>query len=108
MDLTNLDVVIDDKDKALILLSSLPNEGYETFVLVLINGRTFLSYKEVTIALMNLELRSKDTESSFGDTSADILTVGRASPNQRRGNQRAGKSLGGSRQVQKNQCVNCN
>ena len=36
--LTNLDVVIEDEDEALILLSSLPAEGYETFVLTLING----------------------------------------------------------------------
>ena len=34
-DLANLDVVIDDEDKTLILLSSLPDEGYETFVLTL-------------------------------------------------------------------------
>jgi len=30
-DLANVDVVIDEEDKCLILLSSLPNEGYETF-----------------------------------------------------------------------------
>ena len=41
-DLTNLEVVIEDEYKALILLSSLPDEEYETFVLTLING-TFLS-----------------------------------------------------------------
>ena len=29
-DLANVDVVIDEEDKALILLSSLPDEGYET------------------------------------------------------------------------------
>jgi len=50
-DLTNLDVVIEDEDKTLILLSSLPNERYETFVLTLIYGRTSLSYIEVTAAL---------------------------------------------------------
>jgi len=82
-DLSNLNVVIDDEDKALILLSSLLDEGYETFVLILINGRTFLSYKEVTTALVNLELRRKDKESS-GSTSAEVLAVGRSSPNQRR------------------------
>ena len=32
-DFINLDVVIEDEDKVLILLSSLPDEGYETFVL---------------------------------------------------------------------------
>ena len=57
-----MNVVIDDEDKILILLSSLPDEGYETFVLTLINGRTFLSYSEVTTALVNLELRMKDNE----------------------------------------------
>jgi len=45
-----VDGVIDDEDKALILLSSLPDEGYETFVPTLINGRTSLSYSEVTTA----------------------------------------------------------
>ena len=72
-DLTNLDVVTDDEDKALILLSSLPNEGYETFVLTLINGRISLNYKEVTTALVNLELRRKDKEYSTNDTSAEVL-----------------------------------
>ena len=52
-DLTNLDVVIEDEDKALILLNSLPDEGYEIFVLTLINRRIFLSYSEVTTALVN-------------------------------------------------------
>ena len=46
VDLTNLNVVIEDEDKVLdILLSSLPDEGYKTFVLALINRRTPLSYK---------------------------------------------------------------
>ena len=35
-DLANVDVVIEDEDKALILLSF---ENYETFVLTLINGK---------------------------------------------------------------------
>ena len=69
-DLANVDVVIKDEDKVLILLSTLPDEGYETFILNLINGRTFLSYSEVTNALVNLELRRKDNKSSSSDTSA--------------------------------------
>jgi len=52
--------VIKDEDKAVILLSSLLDEGYETFVLTLINERTFLSSNEVITALVNLELRRKD------------------------------------------------
>ena len=58
-----MDVVIEEEDKALILLSFLPDEGYETFVLILINGRTSLKYSEVITAFVNLELRRKDKES---------------------------------------------
>ena len=92
-DLTNLDVVIEDEDKALILLSSLPVEkcetfvGYETFVLTLINERTSLSYSEVITALMNLELKRTDKECSTSGTSAEVLVVRGSSPNQRRRNQ---------------------
>ena len=47
-DLANVVVVIEEEDKALILLSSLPDEKYETFVLTYLNKRTSLSYVEVT------------------------------------------------------------
>jgi len=70
-----VDVVIEDEDKALILLCSLHDEGYETFVLTLINGRTSLSYIEVTTTLVNLELRRKDKE-SFSGTSAGHIGGG--------------------------------
>ena len=81
-----MDVVIEGEDEALILLSSLPNEGYEIFVLTLINERISLSYNEVTTALVNLELRRKDNESSFSDTSVEVLAARESSPNRRREN----------------------
>ena len=59
----NVNVAVEDEDKALILLSSLPDERYETFVLTLINERTSLSYIEMTTALVNFELRRNDKES---------------------------------------------
>jgi len=71
-DLANVNVVIEDK--VLILLSSLPDEDYETFVLTLINGKQSLSYNEVSSALINHELRRKDKESS-NSTSAAELTI---------------------------------
>jgi len=37
---------------------------YETFVLILINGKQFFTYNEVSSALVNHELRKKDKESS--------------------------------------------
>ena len=84
MNLTNLDVVIEDEDKALILLSSLPDEGYETFVLNLINGRTSFSYSELTVALVNLVLK-KNKEYFISDT-GEVLTARRSCPNRRREN----------------------
>ena len=37
--LVNVDVVIEDEDNALILLSSLPDEDCETYVLTLLNDK---------------------------------------------------------------------
>ena len=85
--LVNLNVVIEDEDKSLILLSFFTDEGYETFVLTLINGKTSLSYSEMIAALVSLELRRKDKECSTSDTSVEVLTVRGSSPNRRRENQ---------------------
>ena len=60
-------------------------------MLTLINERTFISYSEVITALVNLELKRKNKK-SFCSTSAEVLTVGGASPNQRRGSQLRSKS----------------
>ena len=38
-DLVNVDVAIEEEDKTLILLNSLPDEEYETSILTLINGK---------------------------------------------------------------------
>ena len=46
-DLVNVDVEIDEQDKAVILLNSLPREEYETFTLTLINERKSLNYNKV-------------------------------------------------------------
>ena len=54
-DLVNVDVKIDEEDKTVILLNSLPDE--ETFTLTLINGRQTLNYNEVSAALINYEVR---------------------------------------------------
>ena len=58
-DLANVDEMIKNNDKVLILLSSLPDEDYETFVLTLINSKQSLRYNEVSSALVNHELRKK-------------------------------------------------
>ena len=62
--LTNVNEVMKDEEKTLILLSSLLDNDYETFDITLINGKQSLSYNEVSITLVNHELRQKDKESS--------------------------------------------
>ena len=58
-DLINVDVDIKEKDKTLILLNSLPYEEYETFILTLINGRQSLNHNDVSVALVNSEIRER-------------------------------------------------
>jgi len=79
-DLINVDVEIEEKDKAAIHLNSLPNEEYETFVLTLINGKQTLNYSDLSAALINYEVRRKNKQSSSNSNSAEALTVsGRSS-----------------------------
>ena len=56
-DLVNMDVEIEEEDKAVILLNSLPDEEYETFVLTLINCKQTLDYRDVSAAHVNYEVR---------------------------------------------------
>ena len=61
-----MDVEIDEEDKAIILLNSLPQEEYETFTLTLINGRKSLNYSEVSASLVSYEVGRHDRLSSLG------------------------------------------
>ena len=58
-DLVNVDVEIDEEDKAVILFNSLSREEYETFTLTLINERKSLNYSEVSTALVSYEAKSQ-------------------------------------------------
>jgi len=101
-ELVNVDKVIKDEDKVLILLSFLPDDDYETFIFTLINGKQSLSYNEVSATLMNHELRLKDKESS-SSTSAEILTArGRSSNRKGKGDHGRSKSRA---DLKKNQCA---
>ena len=46
---------MDEEDKAVILLNSLPDKEYETFILTLINARQTLNYSEVSAALITMK-----------------------------------------------------
>ena len=63
---------IDEEDKAVILLNSLPKVEYETFTLTLTIKE---NYNEVSAALVNYEVRRQDRLSSSGSTTAETLAV---------------------------------
>ena len=102
-DLVNVDVEVNEEDKAVILLNSLPAEDYETFTLTLINGRKSLNFHEVSAALVNYETRMQDRQSSQASTSAEALTVrGRGSYMKGKGDRGRSKSRPGFRDLKKN------
>jgi len=90
-DLVNVDVSIEEDDKALIFLNSLPDEEYVTFVLTLTNGKQTLNYSDVSAALVNYEVRRKDKHSSSNGTSTEVLTV-RCRDSNRKGKGESGRS----------------
>ena len=90
-DLVNVDVKIEEEDKAVILLNSLPDEEYETFILTLINGRQTFNYSEVSAALVNYEVRRQDKLSSFEGTSTEALAI-RCKSSNRKGRGDHGRS----------------
>ena len=91
-DLTNIDEKISDEYKTIILLGSLPDEEYDTFVLTLLNERSSISYSEVTNALTNYVLRRKDKETSRASTSGEALSTRGRSPYPRDDNRSRSKS----------------
>ena len=103
--LVNVDVVNKEEDKALILLSSLPDEDYKTFSLTLINSKQSLDYNEIFSALINHELRKKDKESS-NSTSAEALTVrGRSFSRKGKGGRGRSKFRVNFKDLNKNRCA---
>ena len=105
-DLVNMDVDIEEEDKALILLNSLPDEEYKTFVFTLINES--LNYNDGSAALINYEVRRKDKQFSFNGTSAEALMVrSRGSHRKGKGQREKSKSRLGFKDLKKNQCAFC-
>ena len=58
LDLENVNVMLEDEDRALIFLSSLPN-SYEHFVDTLLYGRHILTLKDVKNALKSKDLKKR-------------------------------------------------
>ena len=90
----------------MILLNSLPNEKYKTFILTLINGKQTLNYSDVSTALINYKVRRKDKQSSSNETLAEALMVkGRGSNRKIKGECGRSKSMLDFRYLKKNQCA---
>jgi len=107
-DLVNVDVTIDEEDKAIIFLNSLPVEEYETFTLTFINGRQTLDYDEVSSALTSYETRKKERHPSQSSSSAEALEVrGRGSSRKGREVKERSKFRPGFRDLKRNQCAFC-
>ena len=78
-DLKNLDVEIDDEDKALLLLNSLP-DTYEHLVTTLLYGKEKIKFIDVSNALVNNEYRKKDQIVHKESTSEALTVRGRINP----------------------------
>ena len=72
-DLKNLDVEIDDEDKALLLLNSLP-DTYEHLVTTLLYGKERNKFIDVSNALVNNEYRKND-QIVHKESMSETLTV---------------------------------
>jgi len=84
-DLVNMDVSIEEEDKTVILLNSIPDEEYESFVLILINSKQTLNYSDVSITLVNYEVRRKDKLSFSNGTTVKAMTARGIGPIHRMG-----------------------
>ena len=103
-----MNVAIEKEDKALILLNSLPDEEYETFILTLINDKQTLNYSDVSATFVNYEVKRKDKQSSSNGTSAKVLKIrGKVSNRKGKGERGRLKSRPGFRDLKKNQCAFC-
>jgi len=98
-----MDVEIEEEDKVMILLNSLLDEQYKTFVLILINGEKILNYSNVSAALINYKIRKKNKQSSSYDTTARGM-----GPNHKKDMGEFGKfKTGGHEELKKNQYTFC-
>ncbi|GKV35094.1 hypothetical protein SLEP1_g43407 [Rubroshorea leprosula] len=103
LDLKNIDVKIEDEDRAIIVLCSLP-DSYDNFVETHLHSRDQLSMEDVKAALNSRELKKKVSGDKSGDQAAGLVIRGRQ--NNRTFNKR-GKSRSKSR-AKHARCYECN
>ncbi|GKC59541.1 hypothetical protein Tco_1087139 [Tanacetum coccineum] len=76
LDLENIDIEIEDKDQALMLLKSLPS-SYKNFVETLLYGKESLTMEDVLVNLNSKELK-KRTECTKEETDDELYVRGRS------------------------------
>nr|GEX37825.1 retrovirus-related Pol polyprotein from transposon TNT 1-94 [Tanacetum cinerariifolium] len=76
LDLANIDIKIEDKDQALMLLTSL-SSSYENFMETLLYGRESLTMEDV-LATLNLRELKKRTEGTKEETDDGLYVKGRS------------------------------
>ena len=96
--MVNVNVDIKEEDNTLILLNSLPDEEYETFILTLIIRKQSLNYNDMSVALVNYEVRRKDKQ--FSSSSR-----GRGSNQKDKGVRGRSNSKPRFKDLKKNQCA---
>src|SRR4051812_37033592 len=77
MDLRNVDIKVESKDQALILLCSLPR-SYDTFVDILLHENDSISLDDVSSALKSRELKKSFSDVQDAPTASGLLARGSA------------------------------
>jgi hypothetical protein len=108
-DLQNLDVKIDDEDKAVVLINSLP-DTYEHLATTLMYGKDTLKFDDVSNALTNDEYRRKDKQAHSG-TSVALTVRGRSESKKPSGRNRSASRKRGTSSSRKfhakDECAFC-
>ena len=97
--------MVEDEDQALILLSSLSDDEYETFILTLINIKSSLSYDKISATLVNHELRRRDKEYSSSTSTGALTARGWRSNRKGNGDRDGSKSKSDNHDLRKDQYV---
>lgn len=89
-DLTRLDVKVNDEDKAIVLLCSLP-ESYEHLSTTLTYGKEIIKVEDITAALLAHDLKKKNRKAdAVGNSHGEGLVVSFALSHQEHGDKHGG------------------
>ena len=104
-DLLSVGEKVEEKTRALVLLSSLP-QSFESLVTALLVGKSTIKMEEVTSALLQNEVLRRENQASSSGGNSALVVSGRASDRRRsdRGS-RGGRSK--SKDVSKIKCYRC-